>query len=260
MDFATAMDSMKPTNEMVSAAGRSATSVAVPAAGTANPGKPPGTAPTMPTPDWSRRNAKVRSVPPATTRSGPGSLGAMRRTATSTTMLPTPSATVYGFASPSRRTASHSWPDTDAFRARPTPSSWPSWLSPITMAAADVKPLITAWDRKFTTKPARSTPSTSCTTPVISASTAASTMYSPVPGSASADTPLSVSSATMATGPTASCREDPKNAYTSSGTVLAYKPATGGRPASMAYAIPCGTSITATVTPAETSPVRSRRW
>jgi hypothetical protein len=43
-----------------------------------------------------------------------------------------------------------------------------------------------------------------------------------------------VISDTTATGPTASTRLLPSSAYTSSGATLAYRPACGGRPASIA--------------------------
>ncbi len=41
----------------------------------------------------------------------------------------------------------------------------------------------------------------------------------------------------MATGPTASCRDVPNRAYNTSGTVEAYRPTSGGNPASNAYAM-----------------------
>ena len=52
----------------------------------------------------------------------------------------------------------------------------------------------------------------------------------------------------------------PKTAYSNGGRMLAYRPATGGRPATRAYAMPCGTIIMATTMPALISPGSRERW
>ena len=56
-----------------------------------------------------------------------------------------------------------------------------------------------------------------------------------------------------ATGPTAKWRLDPRHAYTMTGTNAPYRPQTGGRPASLAYDMPCGTTRAATDIPAKRS-------
>lgn len=51
-------------------------------------------------------------------------------------------------------------------------------------------------------------------------------------------------------GPTISCLEVPKMAYTISGRILEYKPTTGLNPAHCAYATATGTATAATHSPA----------
>lgn len=50
--------------------------------------------------------------------------------------------------------------------------------------------------------------------------------------------PAATNKESIATGPTASCLEVPKNAYTICGVKAAYRPYIGGNPAINAYAIP----------------------
>ena len=50
-----------------------------------------------------------------------------------------------------------------------------------------------------------------------------------------------VISAVVDSGPTDSCRDDPSTAYTASGASEAHSPTTGGSPATVAYAMTCGT-------------------
>ena len=66
---------------------------------------------------------------------------------------------------------------------------------------------------------------------------------------------------TAESGPSTRIRDGPSRKYTTSGTTVAYRPVTGGTPASWAYAIPCGTSSAARTVPAITS-LRSAapRW
>ena len=72
----------------------------------------------------------------------------------------------------------------------------------------------------------------------------------------SAPSPAATRRESIATGPTASCLEVPKNAYIIWGVSAAYRPYIGGKPAIKAYAIPCGINKTATVTPAMKSSFR----
>ena len=81
-------------------------------------------------------------------------------------------------------------------------------------------------------------------------------MYSSVSIILIAPNPAATRSESIATGPTANCLEVPRKAYTTWGARAAYNPYTGGKPAIKAYAIPCGISKTATVTPAKKSPLK----
>ena len=64
---------------------------------------------------------------------------------------------------------------------------------------------------------------------------------------------------TTATGPTANTRLLPSTAYNKSGATLAYKPTSGGRPASKAYARLCGISMMVTISAATASLVKVSR-
>ena len=75
------------------------------------------------------------------------------------------------------------------------------------IAAAAVNPTKTECDKKFTRNPSRPAPITMCTTPTISASSAAAPRYPAVPSSTRGARDDAVSSETIATGPTASWRE-----------------------------------------------------
>ena len=93
--------------------------------------------------------------------------------------------------------------------------------------------------------------------PTINACRTAAATYSRVPGTATMLAPVATNNESIATGPTDNCREVPNMAYATSGSTEAYRPTTGGKPASMAYAMPCGMSITAIVTPAAASDGKS---
>ena len=60
-------------------------------------------------------------------------------------------------------------------------------------------------------------------------------------------------------GPLINCREESNNAPTPVTTMAVYNPYSGGRPASIAYAIAWGTAMVATVKPARTSAPRAVR-
>ena len=47
--------------------------------------------------------------------------------------------------------------------------------------------------------------------------------------------------AVVDSGPIESCLDEPSTAYTASGPMVAQSPTTGGRPATSAYAMTCGT-------------------
>ncbi len=83
---------------------------------------------------------------------------------------------------------------------------------------------------KFTSTPARNTPSASITVPLSRASMAAA--GSSCDGSCTTvlnTAPLRIDA--TATGPTASARLVPSTAYNSGGSSAAYKPTWGGKPA-----------------------------
>ena len=81
----------------------------------------------------------------------------------------------------------------------------------------------------------------------------ATCQYACVPAAACSATVAAVIKDTTATGPTAKTRLLPSKAYKSSGATLAYKPTSGGKPASSAYAKLCGISMTVTMTAAAMS-------
>ncbi len=62
-----------------------------------------------------------------------------------------------------------------------------------------------------------------------------------------------ISGDTDESGPSTSTRDGPISAYPTRQAIVVYNPVTGGRPASSAYAMPCGTRIAASTTPATRS-------
>src|SRR6266545_3675820 len=54
-------------------------------------------------------------------------------------------------------------------------------------------------------------------------------------------------------GPATVCRDDPNSAATIAGTIAQYRPYSGGRPASVAKATPCGSTTMAPTRPASAS-------
>ena len=63
-----------------------------------------------------------------------------------------------------------------------------------------------------------------------------------------------VISAVVDSGPIDSCRDEPSSAYRTRGASTAHRPATGGRPARLEYAMTCGTRSAATVRAAMRAP------
>uniref|UniRef100_A0A2P2LPX3 Sulfate transporter n=1 Tax=Rhizophora mucronata TaxID=61149 RepID=A0A2P2LPX3_RHIMU len=92
------------------------------------------------------------------------------------------------------------------------------------MAEALVKPEITEWLIKRISHPSLRSPITHSSIPTISANNIASSVYSLSDDSTSEPKTLETSSETNATGPTASCRDDPNAAYTNTGTKPEYSP------------------------------------
>ncbi len=71
-----------------------------------------------------------------------------------------------------------------------------------------------------------------------------------MPGSASGVTVANTKSDTALVGPETACQDEPNSAATTAGTMAAYRPYSGGSPASVANAMPCGTTTTALTSPA----------
>ena len=144
----------------------------------------------MATPAASSPNSAVTPVPATTTASAPGKLFFQRRSAISSATDPRPIAMVGRLTSPKLpKNATHtSWMSFELGRS--SPNSDLSWLVPMMSAAADVKPLSTGWDRKFTRNPIRNRPMASCTTPTPSDARMASSMNRSEPVSARAPTPV----------------------------------------------------------------------
>src|SRR5688572_6550150 len=90
-------------------------------------------------------------------------------------------------------------------------------------------------------------------TATISASAAASGTRSS-PAAASDPSAVAVIRAVVDSGPTESCRDEPRTTYTVIPPITAQIAASGGTPATSAYAITCGIRYAVTVTPASRSP------
>jgi hypothetical protein len=143
-----------------------------------------------------------------------------------------------------------------AWRGMGMPKKFFTWLQAMSTAAPAVKPTTTVCDTKFTSTPMRSRPQqASCTTPTSRLRVSARLTKAALPGSASG---LSVASTTMemaVVGPDTRCHDDPNSAATMAGTMAAYRPYSGGMPAMVAKATPCGTRMMLPVRPA----IRSAR-
>jgi hypothetical protein len=115
-------------------------------------------------------------------------------------------------------------------------------------------PTSTGLDSSSARNPNRASRASRHTPPTTTASRAASAAYRPGSPAASGAMADAVMSAVVDSGPTESCRDEPRTVYTSSDPQIAHSPATAGRPAISAYAMTCGTRYAATVIPATTSP------
>ena len=176
----------------------------------------------------SRRCSKpvnaLTSVPSTTATSTAGTRGASLRSPSIRAMAPTPIASVGRCVWPSCASTSATSARKKLLRPIDTPSILFSCDSAMMIAAAFVKPTITGCDRKLTTAPRRNTPSASCITPTISVSRMASATKDSEPGAANCASVALVSSETMATGPVASCWDDPHIAPMITGRKAAYRP------------------------------------
>ena len=126
----------------------------------------------------------------------------------------------------------------------------------IRMPAPAVKPITTESDTKLTSMPRRTTPIASRKVPTITASRPAAARNSAVPGAAIGSSVESARIEEVLVGPLCSWFEEPHSAPTIAATIAEYSPISGGRPASSANTIACGSSTTPTVAPAIRSPRR----
>ena len=134
-----------------------------------------------------------------------------------------------------------------------SPRKLASWPTMIRMPAPAVKPMITVNEMKFTIAPRRARPSASCTSPTISVSVSTSAMYGALPGTASGVTIANTASEIVLVGPDTWCQDDPQSAATIAGTMALNRPYCGGSPASVAYAIACGSTTQPPTRPARRS-------
>jgi len=89
------------------------------------------------------------------------------------------------------------------------------------MAAAEVNPLMTAWDKKVHNKSCPEEPQAELEHPTIKERSNTRLTYFSEPGGARGETPAKTRRDIMATGPTASCLEEPNRTYTINGSVEA---------------------------------------
>ena len=140
-----------------------------------------------------------------------------------------------------------------------TPNSFGACPTTITSARPAIKPSRMGLERKSDTNPSRSSPATTQISPTISASADVAAKKSSEPEPTRAATVDADRSATAELGPTKSWRDVPNRAYSTSAGKAVYRPASGGIPATDAYAIASGTSSAHTVRPAITSGVSRPR-
>ncbi|STQ62436.1 Uncharacterised protein [Gordonia bronchialis] len=108
-------------------------------------------------------------------------------------------------------------------------------------------------DSRSVTNPSRSRPPITSTTPTSMDNRPARAMRSSSKA-ASGMIAAAMMGASDESGPSTRMRDGPTSAYTSSGTMVAYRPVTGGRPATSAYPMPAGISSAVSTTPATMSP------
>src|SRR5574340_706260 len=133
------------------------------------------------------------------------------------------------------------------------PKKFLIWLAAISTAAPAVKPITTVWEMKLTSTPMRASPMTSWKTPVRKVSVSTKLMNCGLPGSASGLTEANTTMEIAVVGPDTRCQEEPNSAAMTAGTIAAYRPYSGGRPAIMAKATPWGRTMIAPVSPAARS-------
>ena len=137
---------------------------------------------------------------------------------------------------------------------RPTAPSMPAnAYQAISPAAPLVKPSITAGEMKLASAPSRAAARPSCISPTRPVSSRASGTTSHASPAASGTSMAPSASDVALVGPVSTNRLDPASAATAHGSTAAARPIAGGRPASAAKAIACGSTSNAPSRPASAS-------
>src|SRR3989338_1789926 len=135
-------------------------------------------------------------------------------------------------------------------RAMSIPKKFFTWLAAMSNAAPAVKPMTTVCEMKLTSTPMRARPRINWNNPVKKVSVSTMLMNSGEPGSAKGLMAANTAMEIAVVGPDTRCQLDPNSAAMMAGSIAAYRPYSGGIPAMVAKATPCGSTISAPVKPA----------
>ena len=130
-----------------------------------------------------------------------------------------------------------------------------SWDELISKVAPAVKPITTVCEMKLTSTPMRAIPRINWNNPVRNVRVRTMLMNCGELGSAKGLMAANTAMEMAVVGPETRCQLDPNNAAMIAGSMAAYRPYSGGMPAMVAKATPCGNTINAPVIPA----IRSAR-
>ena len=193
------------------------------------------------------------TLPAIIASSRPGNRGRKILKSTAVTSVTPETASTVGLASPRcRKTFSQMWMNACCL-VPGMPRKVLTWLVAISRAAPAVNPTTTEWEMKLTRAPRRASPSASWNAPAMKVSVRTIRMYSAPPGSASGAMVVNTTMEIAVVGPEIRWREEPKSAATIAGTIALYSPYSGGSPAIIANATPCGSTMIAPVIPASRS-------
>src|SRR6266508_164412 len=194
----------------------------------------------------------LSAIAPVAAISTPGSSGETRLASTMTRAAPTANATAPRCQDPGPRSASHPLASGLAEVDR-VPSVAGNCEAMMSTVAAVVKPSSTGWDIRYASDPPLTIPSSRRHPPTRTASSAARPTYSDPPIGAKGLSAPSTNSDVMAVGPVCRYGEEAANDAAMGASAAAYRPRSGGSPASWAYASDCGTRTNATLMPAPSS-------
>ncbi len=158
MALATAMLSIKLTSAMVRATGSKLWMLENATDGTPKAGNPPGTSPTIFTPISVIEKPQTARIPTTTATRGPGRFACIFLDILISTIPPIPIPRAARLVWPALAMALNKISCTWCDFGKSTPIRCLSWLNPMIKAAAEVNPLTTGWDRKFTRNPSLKTP------------------------------------------------------------------------------------------------------